>query len=111
MALLIPAGLAILAAVVVFATFRLSGRSLRPKLLRIGGSITAVGITLLWVLPWWLLSSDRGIWAMPMFIGVMFVAVSVLGAGIQLIARACRGPAEKDNDRLFEDFIRHNDLP
>ncbi len=111
MPLLIPAGLSLLAAVVIFACFRLSARSRRPKVLRIGGSITAFGITLLWVLPWWLLSADRGNWAMPMFIGVMFVAVSVLGAGIQLIARACGAAAQTHNDRLFDDFIRHNDLP
>ena len=104
-------GLTLLAALVLFAGFRFSGKSSRPKLLRIGATIAAAGLVLLWVLPLWLMSADRGAWGMPMFVGVMFVAISVLGLGMQLVARACGAPEETAFDRAFDDFVRHNDLP
>ena len=103
--------LTLLALAVLAGGFQFSDRSARPKLLRIGTATAAAGLMLLWLLPMWLLSADRGAWALPMFIGVLFVAVSVLGLGIQLVARACGAPEQSLNDRLFEDFIRHNDLP
>ncbi len=103
--------LTILALAVLVGGFHFSDKSGRPKLLRIGGATAAAGLMLLWLLPMWLLSADRGAWAMPMFIGVLFVAVSVLGLGIQLVARACGAPEQSLNDRLFDDFIRNNDLP
>ena len=108
---MIIGALTLLAALVLFAGFQFSGKSSRPKLLRIGAAAAAAGLMLLWVLLWWLLSADRGAWAMPMFIGVMFVAVSVLGLGVQLMARACGAPEETAFDRSFDDFVRHNDLP
>lgn len=109
--MMIPVGLSLLAALLVLASFKLSARAPRPGLLRIGACVTALGITLLWVLPWWLVSADRGAWAMPMFIGVLFVAVSVLGGGLQLMRRATGARAETVNDHLFDDFVRHNELP
>lgn len=108
---LIPVGMSLLAALLVFASFKLSDRAPRPRLLRIGACVTALGLTLLWLLPWWLFSTDIGVWAMPMFIGVLFVAVSVLGGGLQLMRRATGAREETVNDYLFDDFVRHNDLP
>ena len=108
---LIPIGLSLLAALLVFASLKLSTRAPRPGLLRIGACVTALGITLLWLLPWWLLSTDRGAWAMPMFIGVLVVAVSVLGGGLQVMRLATGARAETVNDYLFDDFVRHKDLP
>ncbi len=103
--------LVLLSALVLFAGFYFSGKSSRPKLLRIGAATSAAGLMLLWLLPWWLFSVDRGAWAMPMFIGVMFIAVSVLGLGLQLTARACGARKETAFDGSFDDFVRHNDLP
>lgn len=108
---LIAVGLSLAATLLVLASFALSARSRRPKLLRIGACVAAFGTVLLWVLPWWLFREDRGVWAMPMFIGVLFVAVSVLGIGIQLMARAAGAREEAAFDRSFDDFVRHNDLP
>lgn len=107
----IIAVLTLLALLVVVAGFRFSDRSRRPRLLRVGAATAAVGLMLLWLLPMWLLSADRGAWAMPMFVGVMFVSVSVLGLGIQLVARACGAREETAFDRSFDDFLRQNDLP
>lgn len=103
--------LMLLAALVLFTGFYFSGKSSRPKLLRIGAATAAAGLMLLWVLPWWLFSADRGAWAMPMFIGVMIVAVSVLGLGVQLTARPCGAREETAFDRSFDEFVRHDDLP
>jgi Na+-transporting NADH:ubiquinone oxidoreductase subunit NqrB len=108
---MIPLGLSVLALLLVFAGLGFSGNSRRPGLFRIGAIVAALGLMLLWVLPVWLFSADRGLWAMPMFIGVLVVAVSVLGAGLQLMARACGAREESAADRLFDDFVRHNELP
>lgn len=103
--------LTLLALLVLIGGLRFSHRSRRPRLMRTGAALAAAGLMLLWLLPMWLFSADRGAWAMPMFIGVMFVAVSVLGLGIRLAARACGEPEETAFDTAFEDFVRHNDLP
>ena len=103
--------LSLLAALLVLAGFKFSAKSRRPRLFRTGASVTATGIMLLWLLPFWLLGAERGVWAMPLLIGVLFVAVSVLGGGLELMRRACGGKAETANDRLFDDFLRQNDLP
>jgi uncharacterized membrane protein len=107
----IAIGLSLLAALLVLAGFKFSVKSRRPRLFKTGASVAATGIVLLWLLPFWLFGTDRGDWAMPMFIGVLFVAVSVLGGGLQLMRRASGGPEETENDRLFDDFLRQNDLP
>lgn len=111
MALLIPLGMSLLAALVLAGGLRWAGKAKRPKLLKIGAGLAAGGIMLLWLLPWLLFSKDRGAWAMPMFIAASFVAVSVLGVGLQLMARACGAREVTRGDQLFEDFVRHNDLP
>ena len=108
---LIPVGMSLLAALLVFVCFRFSGKSRRPKLFKTGAIVTALGIMLLWLLPLWLTSADRGEWGMPMFVGVLIVAVSVLGGGLHLMRRACGAPEETVNDRLYDDFLRQNDLP
>jgi hypothetical protein len=100
-----------IASLIVMAGMRFADRSKKPKLLRIGSMTAASGLMLLWIAMWWVLSGDWGIWAMPMFIAALFVPISVLGLGIQLMARACGAPEETHNDRLFEDFLRQNDLP
>ena len=107
----IAIGLSLLAALLVLAGFRFSVKSRRPTLFKTGASVAATGIMLLWLLPLWLLGGERGVWEMPMFIGVLIVAVSVLGGGLQLMRRACGGQEETPNDRLFDDFLRQNDLP
>lgn len=107
----IAIGLSLLAALLVFAGFKFSVKSRRPTLFKMGASVAATGIVLLWSLPLWLLSAERGVWAMPMLIAVLFVAVSALGGGLQLMRRACGAPDETADDRLFNDFLRQNDLP
>lgn len=107
---LIPIGMSILAVLLVFASFKFSHKAPRPGLLRFGAFVIALGLTLLWLLPWWLVSTDWGAWAMPMFIAVLVVAISVLGLGLQLGARACGAREETAFDRSFDEFVRHNDL-
>ncbi len=107
----IAAILTVLALLIVAGGFRFSRKSRRPKLLRVGAAVTGLGVVLLWLLPLGLFSVDRGVWAMPMLVAALFVAGSVLALGIQLIARACGAPEPSRNDMLFNDFIRHNDLP
>ena len=108
---MIPAGLTLLAAIVLLGGFSFSARAKRPKLLRIGACLSATGIMLLWLLPWWLFRADTGVWAMPAFIGAMFVAVSFLALGLQLMARACGAREESRNEQLLSEFMQRNDLP
>ena len=107
----IAVGLSLLAALLAFVGFWYSHKSRRPQLFKTGASLAALGIMLLWLLPLWLVGTERGAWAMPMFIAVLFVAVSVLGGGLQLMRRACGAPEVTANDGLFDDFLRQNDLP
>jgi hypothetical protein len=107
----IAGGLSGLAALVVFGGLRLSGKSRRPRLFKAGAFVSALGLMLLWILPLWLFSADRGIWAMPMFIAALLAAASVLGLGLQLIGRACGAPEETAAGRQFDDFLGQNDLP
>ena len=109
--MLIAGLLSLVAAAVLLGGFLFSSRTRRPKLFRSGAALTSAGLILLWALPYWLFRTDRAEWAMPMFIGVMFVAVSVLGLGLQLMARASGAREPTHNDQMFEDFVRHNDLP
>ena len=111
MALVIPLGMSLLAALVLLGGLRWAGKAKRPRLLKIGAGLAAAGIMLLWLLPWLLFSEDRGAWAMPMFIAALFVAVSVLGAGLQSMARACGAREATRGDQLFEDFVRHTTFP
>jgi hypothetical protein len=60
---------------------------------------------------WWVFSADRGVWAMPLFIAALFVPVSLLGLGIQLMGRACGAREEGHGDTLFENFLTQNDRP
>ena len=106
----IPFGLTFLSAAIILVGFRLSARAMRPKLLRAGVVTTAAGLTLLWVLPVWLFDDLAGEWGLPVFIGAMFVAVSVLALGLQLVARACGAPEESGMDRILHDLATHNDL-
>ena len=103
--------LSVVAALLVLGGLRYSGKSQRPRLLQVGTVVAALGIMLLWVLPWWLLSADRGPWAMPMFVGSLFVAVSILGGGLQLMRRACGVSDDSPEGGVFEDFVRQNHLP
>lgn len=107
----IAIGLSLIAALLLFAGFKFSVKSRRPKLFRTGANLAATGIMLLWLLPSWLFSADRGGWEMPMMVAILIVAVSVLGAGLQLMRRAWGGQEETANDHLFDDFLRQNDMP
>jgi lipopolysaccharide export LptBFGC system permease protein LptF len=107
----IPICLTLLSVAFVIGGFHLSRRSCRPKLLRAGAVITAVGLLLLWVLPWWLFNRVTSEWTLPLFIAILFVSISVLGLGLQLIARACGAREQSQSDRLLDDFSRLNDLP
>ena len=107
----IAAGLTALALLVVFIGIRFADRSNKPKLFRAGSFVAASGIMLLWIAIGWVASADWGVWTMPMFIAALFVPVSLLGLGIQLMARACGARDESRNDQLLADFVRHNDLP
>ncbi|HYD38573.1 MAG TPA: hypothetical protein VEA60_13235 [Allosphingosinicella sp.] len=106
-----PAGLTLLALTIVAAGFRFSAGSPRPTLLRLGVATTALGLILLWLLPFWVLGADTGPWAMPAFVAVLLVAGLVLALGLQLTARACGARQSSRGDALFDDFVRHNDLP
>ena len=108
---MIAVGLSGLAALFVLAGLSLSAKSRRPRLFKAGAFVTALGLLLLWMLPLWLFSADRGIWAMPMFIAALFAAVSVLGLGLQLVGRACGAAEETAAGRQFDDFLRQNHLP
>lgn len=100
-----------LAALLLFVGLRFAGRSGRPRLFRIGSMTAAAGLMLLWIAIWWVLSENRGIWAMPMFVAALIVPVSLLGLGIRLMARAHGEPEPGHADTVFEDFVRQNDLP
>ena len=104
-------GLTLLASLLVFIGVRFADRSRKPKLFRIGSMTAASGLMLLWICLWWVFSANRGMWAMPMFIAALLVPVSVLGLGIELMARACGAREETHFDRVFDDFIRQNDHP
>jgi hypothetical protein len=106
----IVAILTALALLVVFIGVRFAHRSNRPKLFRIGSMTAASGLMLLWMGVWWVFSADRGLWAMPMFIAALFVPVSLLGLGIQLMGRACGAREESHNEQLFREFLTRNDL-
>lgn len=103
--------LTVIAALFVLVGVRFADRSRKPKLFRIGSITAASGIMLLWIAMWWVFSADRGSWAMPMFIAALFAPISLLGLGLQLIARAWGAAEETHNDRLFDDFLRQNDVP
>ena len=104
----IPAGLTLLA--LVLAWLGLS-RARGSMLFRAGALAASIGLVLLWVLPLWLLRGESGDWALPLFVGTLFVPVSLLGAGLQAMRYASGGGHDTPADRLFEDLIRHNDLP
>lgn len=107
----IVAGLTALALLIVLISFRFADRSRKPKLFRIGSITAASGIMFLWIAIGWVASADWGDWGMPVFIASLLVPVSMLGLGIQLMARACGAREASHNDRLLEDFVRQNDLP
>jgi len=107
----VPAGLTLLALTIVAVGFRFARSSRRPTLLRAGAATTASGLILLWLLPFWVFRIDTGLWAMPIFVAALLVAGSVLGLGLQLMARASGAQENSRNDTLFDDFIRHNGLP
>ena len=108
---LIPGILTLLALTVAIIGVRLAGKYRRPRLFKAGAFIAAAGLMLLWLLTWWVISRDAGAWAMPLFVAALFVAVSVLGAGLSTMARAATGKAESRADQLAQDFITLNDLP
>ena len=108
---LIPGVLTVIALVVAVAGTRSAGRFRRPALFKAGAVIAAVGLMLLWLLPWWVIARDAAEWAMPLFVAALFVAISVLGAGLSAMARAATGKEASRTDDLVEDFIRLNDLP
>ena len=108
---LIPAILTLLALIVAGIGVRFAGKSRRPSLFKAGAFISAAGLMLLWLLPWWVISRDAAEWAMPLFVGALFVSVSVLGGGLSTMARAATGQGASRTDDLVEDFIRLNDLP
>ena len=99
-----------LALLLVFIGVRFADRAKKPRLFRIGSMTAASGLMLLWIALWWLSSADRGDWALPMFIAAVFVPVSLLGLGIQLMARACGDRQETHNEELFREFLTRNDL-
>ncbi|HYE28910.1 MAG TPA: hypothetical protein VEA61_11865 [Allosphingosinicella sp.] len=107
----VPAGLTLLALTIVAVGFRFSRSSRRPTLLRGGAVTTAFGLILLWLLPFSVFRVDTGLWAMPIFVAALLAAGSVLGLGLQLMARACGEQEDSRNDTLFDDFVRHNELP
>ena len=107
----VPAGLTLLALTIVAVGFRFSRGSRRPTLLRVGAVTTAMGLVLLWLLPFWAFRLDVGPLAMPIFVAALLVAGSVFGLGLQLTAHACGAQENSRNDALFDDFVRHNELP
>lgn len=108
---LIPAVLTVLAMSLVGIGMRFAGKTGRPALFKAGAFIAAVGLMLLWLLPWWVIARDDAEWAMPLFIAALFVAVSVLGGGLSTMARAATGKEASRTDDLVDNFIRLNELP
>ncbi len=104
----IVALLTLLAALTVFVGRRFAHKSNRPRLFSIGAYTTAAGFMLLWICLGWIFSTDRGIWALPLFIAGVFVPVSFLGLGLQLMARACGAREEDHFDRFFSELVRRN---
>ncbi|HEU5286276.1 MAG TPA: hypothetical protein VFU20_07185 [Sphingomicrobium sp.] len=108
---LIPAVLSALALAVAAIGFRSAHRFKRPALFKTGAIVAAVGLMLLWLLPWWAIARDAGAWAMPLMVAALVVAVSVLGAGLSTMARAATGNQDSPADRIVQDIITLNDLP
>jgi hypothetical protein len=106
----IVAVLTFLAALLVVIGLRFAERSSIPTLFRVGAFTAAAGLMLLWIGFWWVFSVDRGVWAMPLFIAALFIPISLLGLGLQLMARACGVREESHNEQLFSEFVRRNDL-
>lgn len=104
----IVAILTLLAALTVFVGKRFAHKSNRPRLFRIGAYTTAAGFMLLWICLGWVFSADRGVLTLPLFIAGMFVPVSCLGLGIQLMGRACGEREEGHFDRFFSELVRRN---
>ncbi len=108
---LIPAVLTVLALIVAAAGMQFAGKTRRPSLFKAGAILAAVGLMLLWLLPWWAISRDAGEWAMPLMVATLVVAVSVLGGGLSTMARAATGKDESPADKIVQDIITLNDLP
>ena len=108
---LIPAVLTLLALLVAGIGMRFAVKSQRPALIKAGAFITAVGLMLLWLLPWWAIAQNSNEWAMPLMVAALVVAVSMLGCGLSTMARAATGNAESRTDQLVQDIATLNDLP
>jgi hypothetical protein len=100
--------LTLLAALFVFTGVRFAKRMKEPRTFRTGSFVAAAGLMLLWISSGWFVSADHGIWAVPLFFAALFVPVSVLGVGLQLMARACGQRDPTEADRVFEDILRRN---
>ena len=106
---LIPAVLTLIAVLVAVFGSRFAARAGRPRMFRIGAFLSAVGLMLLWLLPWWVVTQKAGAWAMPLVVGAFVVAGSVLGGGLRAMATASTGKTESQVDRIVEDLSYLND--
>ena len=77
---------------------------------RAGALVSAAGVMLLWILPGLAIAQKAGIWSMPLTVGALFVAVSVLGGGMRLMATAATGRADSNADKIVDDLAYLNDL-
>lgn len=109
--MLIAAVLTLLAALIATAGILFAGKARKPRMFRIAGFVAAVGLILLWLLPWWAFSEAAGGMEMALVIAAFLVAVSVLGAGLSLMARAATGYVESEADRIIQNFDPYDELP
>lgn len=108
--MLIAILLTVLAMALAWAGFAFAGRFRRPRLFRIGAGAAALGLLLLWLLPWMVMS--RGLEpAMPLFIGAMVIAVSTLGGGLTAMARSSSGYQESELDRIIQTSDPYDEFP
>lgn len=96
--------LTLAALLVAAAGFGFAAKVRKPGLFKLGGLIAAAGIMLLWLLPWWAIASDRGSLQMPVMLGALILAISVLGLGLNLMTRAINGREESEVDRIIHNF-------
>lgn len=101
--------LTLIALLIAAAGFAFGAKTRKPGLFKLAGMIAAVGLMLLWLLPWWAIASGQGNLQMPVMVIALVVAVSVVGLGLTLMARAATGQAESEVDRIIQNFDPYDD--
>ena len=101
----VPAVLTLLAAAVLVVGLRQARRFRRPGRFRAGVIATAFGLVCVWALPAAvLIAMDRQDYEMLLLIAALFVAASLLGAGINAMSRANNTPRDEIRDPFWDNL-------